>query len=155
MKFVIMLTPAPFSANTKNTIVPNFWHQKNTKFHISTPKHISSQYFDTRLRILTPACGACDVTKIRHDWTKALCSCQVHVCSLCSCPFKELQLHQYSLASGQRKENISHPGTLSLPSAIIFIFAATFPASSIFYGACYLLDAISLRQNLHNALKKW
>ena len=51
--FVILLTPTPFSADTKNT---DFSTRKNTKFKIFTPKHTYSHFFDTRLN-LTPASG--------------------------------------------------------------------------------------------------
>ena len=49
--FVFLLTPAPFSADTKNTLIPNFLKPKYTKFKIFTPKHTNSHFFDTRLRI--------------------------------------------------------------------------------------------------------
>ena len=35
--FVILSTPAPFSADTKNALIPDFLTQKNTKFKIFTP----------------------------------------------------------------------------------------------------------------------
>ena len=54
--FVILLTPAPFSGDTKKTHqIQIFWHQKNTTFQLFTPKHTNLQYFDT-----CTACGACD-----------------------------------------------------------------------------------------------
>ena len=45
--FVTLLTPAPFSTDTKNTLIPDFLTPKNTKFMISTPKY-------TNLHFLTP-----------------------------------------------------------------------------------------------------
>ena len=47
MIFVILLTPAPFSTDTKNTLIPDFLTQKNTKFMIFAPKHTNSHFFDT------------------------------------------------------------------------------------------------------------
>ena len=42
--YVILLTPAPFSNDTKKTLIPDFLTPKNTKFMIFTPKHTNSQF---------------------------------------------------------------------------------------------------------------
>ena len=39
------------SADTKNTLSPDFSTPKNKKFKIFTPKHTNSHFVDTRLRI--------------------------------------------------------------------------------------------------------
>ena len=64
--FVILLTPAPFSTDTKNTLIPDFLTPKNTKFMIFTPKQNNSHFFDTGLKILTPAPLVVLVTNIRY-----------------------------------------------------------------------------------------
>ena len=45
VRFVILLTPAPFSADTKNILIPDLLTPKNTKFKIFTPKHTKSHFF--------------------------------------------------------------------------------------------------------------
>ena len=62
MIFVILLTPAPLSTDTKNTLIPDFLTPKNTKFMIFTPKHANSHLFDTSLKSFdtSTAGGACD-----------------------------------------------------------------------------------------------
>ena len=64
--FVIFWTPAPFSIDTKNTLIPDFLTPKNTKFMIFTPKQNNSHFFDTGLKILTPAPLVVLVTNIRY-----------------------------------------------------------------------------------------
>ena len=66
VRFVILLTPAPFSADTKNTLIPDFLTPENPKFMIFTPKHNNSHFFDTSLKILTPALPVVPVTNIRY-----------------------------------------------------------------------------------------
>ena len=56
--FVFLLTPAPFSADTKNTLIPDFLTPKYTKFKIFTPKHTNSHFFDI---IFTLACDNDDL----------------------------------------------------------------------------------------------
>ena len=58
--FVIILTPAPFSAD------PRFLAPKDTKFKISLPKHTNFQFFDTRQIFLTPAPHVVNMTNIRY-----------------------------------------------------------------------------------------
>ena len=47
--FVILLTPAKFQADIKNSLILDFLTPKNTKFRILTPKHINSHLVYTRL----------------------------------------------------------------------------------------------------------
>ena len=55
MIFVILSKPAPFPADTKNALIPDFFIPKNTKFKIFTPKHTNSHF-------LTPG------SKCWHRW---------------------------------------------------------------------------------------
>ena len=66
LKFVIFLTPAPFSTDTKNTPIPDFLTPKNTKFMIFILKHTNSHFFDTGLKILTPAPLVVLVTNLKY-----------------------------------------------------------------------------------------
>ena len=60
--FVFLLTPAPFSADTKNTLIPDlnlrFLHQ-NTLIHF---------FFDKRLKIWTPALPVVPGTNLRYAY---------------------------------------------------------------------------------------
>ena len=44
MIFVILLTPAPFSADTKNTLIPNLKTPKNIKFRFYSHQHTNSLF---------------------------------------------------------------------------------------------------------------
>ena len=64
--FVILLTPAPFLTDTKNTLIPDFLTPKNKKIMIFTSKHTNSHVFDTSLKILIPALLVVLVTNMRY-----------------------------------------------------------------------------------------
>jgi len=66
LKFVIFLTPAPFSTDTKNTPIPDFLTLKKHKIHDFTQKHTNSHFFDTGLKILTPAPLVVLVTNFKY-----------------------------------------------------------------------------------------
>ena len=61
--FVILLTPAPFSADTKNTPNPDLLTPKRHKI---ADVYTNLQYFDTRLEFWTPAPHVVHVTNIRY-----------------------------------------------------------------------------------------
>ena len=67
LQYYIAAAPAaPFSTDTKNTLILDFLTQKeNTKFMIFTSKHTNSHFFDTSLKSLTPALLVLLVTNMR------------------------------------------------------------------------------------------
>ena len=66
MIFVFLLTPEPFSADTKNTLIPDFLTPKYTKFKIFIPNTIIHIFFDKRLKMLTPALPVVPGTNLRY-----------------------------------------------------------------------------------------
>ena len=64
--FVFLLTPAQFSADTKNTLIPNFLKPKYTKFKIFTPNTLIHIFFEKRLKMLTPALPVVPGTNLRY-----------------------------------------------------------------------------------------
>ena len=55
-----------FQLKPKTHQIQIFWHQKDTKLQIFTPKHTNLQYFNTRLEFSTPAPHVVHVTNIRY-----------------------------------------------------------------------------------------
>ena len=53
-----------FQLTPKNTLIPVFWHQKTQNYRFL---HQNTNFFDTRLKCLTPASHVVHVTNIRYD----------------------------------------------------------------------------------------
>ena len=65
--FVILLIPAPFSADTKNTPNPDLLTPKRHNIADFYTKTHQFKYFDTRLEFLIHATQVVNVTNIRYD----------------------------------------------------------------------------------------